>query len=164
MLVTSKLSHTYPKKQIFIVFKYSVCGSSDCINHCYKRERNQYICKWDSGLKSYSWFYCYHAKRRCKLQRTYFLWVVFPLPLNKWSNVACQKMGAMKWGLALTIYRRSCSMLRCLEVELIWEAFLDFGNCIDCLNIYYGLHIMGETLWFLDLVICIVINTRFCLI
>lgn len=93
MLVTSKLSHTYLKKQIFIVFKYSVCGSSDCINHCYKRERNQYICKCDSGLKSYSWFYCYHAKRHCKLQQTHFLWVVFPLPLEQVEQCGLSENG-----------------------------------------------------------------------
>lgn len=142
-LVPSKLSHTYPKKQIFIVFKYSVCGSSDCINHRYKRERNQYICKYDSGLKSCSWFYCYHAKRRCKLQQTHFLRVGFPLPPE---HAAHQKMSAMKQGLVLIIYRRSCSILRrCLEMKLVWEVFLEVGNRVDCLNIYYGLHITGET-------------------
>lgn len=142
-LVASKLSHTYPKKQIFVVFKYSACGSSDCVNHHYKRERNQYICKCDSGLKIYFGFYCCHAKRHCKLQQSHFLWVGFPLPPEQ---VALQERRAGKWGLLLIISRRSCSTLRrCLEMKPVREVFLDFGNRIDRLNIYYGLHSMGKT-------------------
>lgn len=143
-LVASKLSHTYPTKQIFIVFKYSVCSSSDCIYHRYKRERNQYICKCDSGLKTCYWFYFHHAERHWKLQQQ----VGFSLPPEQMEHTAHQKMSAMKWGLVWIICRRSCSILRrYLEMELIWEVFLDVGNHIDCLNIYYGLYIMDKTLF-----------------
>lgn len=120
----------------FLLFSVSLRG---CCSQCCAEDG----CVFTGGCKQR--FFCHYAKRYCKLQQPYYLLVGLALSLGEVALVTCQKIDTRRGGLVLIIYRRSCSTLKRWLEKKFESIFLNAGNRVDCLKIYYGLHIKGKT-------------------